>query len=82
MKGKEMELNEQQEYFFTLMRGIHRELIISNWNTATQKKNQRKLFQLLDVVNGEGYAESTDDKTKTEFIKDIAKLKSQGFVQA
>jgi hypothetical protein len=82
MKGKEMELKDQQEYFFKLMQGIHRELIISNWNTATQKKNQRKLFQLLDVVNDEGYAESTDDKTKTEFIKEIAKLKTQGFVQA
>ena len=82
MKGNEMELIEQQEYFFKLMRGIHRELIISNWNTITQKKNQRKLFQLLDVVNMPDYVSSTDDKTKNEFIKDIARLKSQGFVEA
>ena len=82
MKGNEMELQEQQEYFFTLMRGIHRELIISNWNTATQRKNQRKLFQLLDVVNNEDYVYSTDDRTKNEFIKDIAKLKTQGYVEA
>jgi hypothetical protein len=77
-----MELKEQQEYFFKLMQGIHRELIISNWNTITQKKSQRKLFQLLDVVNNEDYVYSTDDKTKNEFIKDIAKLITQGFVQA
>ena len=80
MKGNEME--EQQEYFFKLMQGIHRELIISNWNTATHKKNQRKLFQLLDVVNNVDYVYSTDDRTKNEFIKDIAKLKSQGYVEA
>jgi heat shock protein HspQ len=77
-----MELIEQQEYFFKLMQGIHRELVISNWNTITQKKNQRKLFQLLDVVNNVDYVYSTDDRTKNEFIKDIAKLKSQGFVEA
>jgi hypothetical protein len=77
-----MELKEQQEYFFKLMQGIHRELIISNWNTITQKKSQRKLFQLLDVVNNEDYVYSTDDKTKNEFIKDIAKLITQGYVQA
>jgi heat shock protein HspQ len=77
-----MELIEQQEYFFKLMRGIHRELIINNWNTITQKKNQRKLFQLLDVVNNIDYVYSTDDRTKNEFIKDIAKLKSQGYVEA
>jgi hypothetical protein len=77
-----MELIEQQEYFFKLMQGIHRELIINNWNTITQKKNQRKLFQLLDVVNNIDYVYSTDDRTKNEFIKDIAKLKSQGYVEA
>jgi heat shock protein HspQ len=77
-----MELIEQQEYFFKLMQGIHRELIINNWNTITQKKNQRKLFQLLDVVNNVDYVYSTDDRTKNEFIKDIAKLKSQGYVEA
>jgi heat shock protein HspQ len=77
-----MELIEQQEYFFKLMQGIHRELIINNWNTIIQKKNQRKLFQLLDVVNNIDYVYSTDDRTKNEFIKDIAKLKSQGYVEA
>jgi heat shock protein HspQ len=77
-----MKLIEQQEYFFKLMQGIHRELIINNWNTITQKKNQRKLFQLLDVVNNVDYVYSTDDRTKNEFIKDIAKLKSQGYVEA
>jgi hypothetical protein len=77
-----MKLIEQQEYFFKLMQGIHRELIISNWNTIIQKKNQRKLFQLLDVVNNIDYVYSTDDRTKNEFIKDIAKLKSQGYVEA
>ena len=82
MKGNEMQLENQQEYFFKILQGIHRELIISNWKTVTQKKNQRKLFQLLDVVNMPDYASSTDDKTKNEFIKDIAKLKSQGYVQA
>jgi heat shock protein HspQ len=75
-------MEEQQELFFKLLQGIHRELIISNWNTATQKKNQRKLFQLLDVVNNVDYVYSTDDRTKNEFIKDIAKLKSQGYVEA
>jgi hypothetical protein len=77
-----MELIEQQEYFFKLMRGIHRELVISNWNTIIQKKNQRKLFQLLDVVNNDDYVYSTDDKTKNEFVKDIAKLVAQGYVVA
>jgi hypothetical protein len=77
-----MKLIEQQEYFFKLMQGIHRELIINNWNTIIQKKNQRKLFQLLDVVNNVDYVYSTDDRTKNEFIKDIAKLKSQGYVEA
>jgi hypothetical protein len=77
-----MELIEQQEYFFKLMRGIHRELVISNWDTIIQKKNQRKLFQLLDVVNNDDYVYSTDDKTKTEFVKDIAKLVAQGYVVA
>jgi hypothetical protein len=77
-----MELIEQQEYFFKLMRGIHRELVISNWNTITQKKSQRKLFQLLDVVNNDDYVYSTDDKTKNEFVKDIAKLVAQGYVVA
>ena len=80
MKGNEME--QEQQLFFNLLRGIHRELIISNWNTATQRKNQRKLFQLLDVVNNEDYVYSTDDRTKNEFIKDIAKLKTQGYVEA
>lgn len=75
-------MEQDQKQFFNLMRGIHRELIISNWNTATQKKNQRKLFSLIDVLESDGYAENTDDKTKTEFIKEIAKLKSQGYVQA
>jgi hypothetical protein len=77
-----MELIEQQEYFFKLMRGIHRELVVSNWDTIIQKKNQRKLFQLLDVVNNDDYVYSTDDKTKTEFVKDIAKLVAQGYVVA
>jgi hypothetical protein len=77
-----MELIEQQEYFFKLMQGIHRELVISNWNTIIQKKNQRKLFQLLDVVNNDDYVYSTDDKTKSEFVKDIAKLVAQGYVVA
>jgi hypothetical protein len=40
------------------------------------------LFQLLHVVNNEDYVYSTDDKTKNEFIKDIAKLITQGYVQA
>jgi hypothetical protein len=71
-----MELEQQQTQFFNLLRGIHRELIVSNWNTATQKSKQRKLFQLLDVVD---YAQ--DDKTKQEFIKEIAKLVTQGFVK-
>lgn len=61
---------------------IRRELIISNWNTITQKKNQRKLFQLLDLLAAPDYVSSTDDKTKTDFLKEIAKLKGQGYVAA
>jgi len=64
------------------LNNIRRELIISNWNTITQKKNQRKLFQLLDLLASPDYASSTDDKTKTDFLKDIAKLKAQGYVAA
>jgi hypothetical protein len=60
-----------------VLRDIHRELIVSNWNTTTQKQKQRKLFQLLDVVEL-----AQDDKTKQDFVKEIAKLKSQGFVGA
>lgn len=59
-----------------ILRGIHRELIVSNWNTKTQKEKQRKLFNLLDVVDL-----AQDEKTKKEFINEIAKLTSQGFVR-
>lgn len=72
-----MSLELQQQDFFKLLKGIHRELVISNWNTATQRQKQRKLFQLLDVVNL-----AQTDETRQEFIKEIAKLKSQGFVEA
>lgn len=80
----------ESELALGLMRGIHRELIVLNWQDSYSKSAQRRLFTLIDAVEKiNEYVDSDPNKkcpenirkNKEKFIEEMANLISQGYVE-